>query len=392
MVEPLTSMNRDLILVILSLLTWGTGEGMFLSFEPLYLEELGADPVRIGAILGALGLAMAVAQAPAGYLADRFGRKPIMVSAWYLGVASTGIMALATSLPLFVVGLLIYGLTSWVITPLNSYVTSARGTLSVGRALTLVSATYHAGAILGPLLGGWIGEHWGLRYTFVAAAFIFILSTTMIVFIRSQDVDASLPGERRVDLFKNTRFLHFLGVVLVVMVALYLPQPLSPNFLQNEREISLGTIGQLLSVGSIGIVVLNLLLGQLSTRSAFVLGQVAVGGFAVFLWRGYGFPWFALGYFLLGGYRVAMNLSNAEVRDLVTPANMGLAYGVTTTVSLLATVIAPPIAGLLYDRNPEWIYPVSLVLIGVGVLLSLRFLSKSVERGSDLQASEVLEV
>ena len=385
-------MNRDLWLVILSLLTWGTGEGMFLAFEPLYLEELGADPVRIGAILGALGLAMAVAQAPAGYLADRFGRKPIMVSAWFLGVASTGIMALATSLPLFVVGLLIYGLTAWVITPLNSYVTSARGTLSVGRALTLVSATYHGGAILGPLLGGWIGENWGLRYTFVAAAFIFILSTMMIVFIHPQEVDVSSPGEKRIDLFKNTPFLRFLGVVLVVMIALYLPQPLSPNFLQNQREISLGMIGQLLSVGSIGIVVLNLILGQFPAHSGFVLGQAAVAGFALLVWKGTGIPWFAAGYFLLGGFRVAINMSNAQVRELVSPANMGLAYGVTTTVSMLAAVIAPPIAGLLYGQNPGWMYPLSMVLIGGGMVLSLRFLPKSVERGSNLQAGEVLEV
>jgi MFS family permease len=367
-------MNLDLLLVILSLLTWGIGEGMFLSFEPLYLQELGADPVRIGAILGALGLAMAAAQAPAGYLADRFGRKPVMVSAWLLGVASTGIMALATTLPFFVVGLLLYGLTAWVVTPLNSYVTSARGSLSVGRVLTLVSATYHAGAILGPLLGGWIGETWGLRYTFGAAAAIFVVSTGMVVFIRPQKIEAVGPGERRRDVFKNTRFLQFLGMVLIVMVALYLPQPLSPNFLQNERGLSVGTIGQLVSVGSVGIVSLNLILGQFPARVGAVLGQVAVAGFAFFLWRGTGFPWFAVGYFLLGGFRVTVNLLNAEVRELVSPSNMGLAFGMVATVGLLATVIAPPIAGMLYARNPMWMYPAGIFLIAIGTTLAWRFL------------------
>ncbi len=202
-------MNRDLILVVLSLLTWGIGEGMFISFQPLYLQEMGADPVRIGAILGGMGLAMAIAQAPAGYLADRFGRKPIIVAAWFLGLVSTGIMALATSLPFFVAGLLLYGLTAWVSTPMNSYVSSARGTLSVGRVLTLVSATYHGGAILGPLLGGWIGEQWGLRYTFFGAWIIFLVSTGFVVFIRPQAVVPAQPGERRRDLLKNTRFSPF---------------------------------------------------------------------------------------------------------------------------------------------------------------------------------------
>lgn len=386
----MANMNRDLLLVVLSLLTWGIGEGMFISFEPLYLQELGADPVRIGAILGALGISMTIAQAPAGYLSDRLGRKPLLVAAWVLGVLSTGVMAWATSLNVFVVGLLIYGLTAWVFSPLYSYVSAARGTLSMGRALTFTSASFHAGAILGPLLGGWIGENWGLRYTFVAASAVFVVSTGMIVFIRPQAVEHARPGERRRDLFKNTRYLRFLGLILMVMVALYLPQPLSPNYLQNVHGLDLGTIGQLLSVGSVGIVALNLILGHLSVRAGFILAQVAVAGFGLFLWHGNGFFWFAAGYFLLGGYRVAVNFANAEVRELVTPANMGFAFGIAAGVSLLATVIAPPIAGFLFDRNPVWTYPASLVLIGIGVGLSLRFLQRQPVK-SDVEAREVLE-
>ncbi len=74
----------------------------------------------------------------------------------------------------------------------------------------------------------------------------------------------------------------------MAMVAMYLPQPLSPNFLQNERALSLSTIGQLISVGSVGIVVLNLFLGQFPVRTGYPLGQAAVGCFALFLWWGNG--------------------------------------------------------------------------------------------------------
>ena len=45
-------MSRDFILVIISLLTWGIGEGAFLYFQPIYLEELGASPLVVGSILG----------------------------------------------------------------------------------------------------------------------------------------------------------------------------------------------------------------------------------------------------------------------------------------------------------------------------------------------------
>lgn len=384
-------MNLDLILVTLSLLTWGVGEGMFISFEPLYLQQMGADPVRIGAILGALGISMTIAQAPAGYLSDRVGRKPLLVGAWVLGIISTGLMAWATTLNLFVVGLLLYGLTAWVFSPLYSYVSAARGKLSMGRALTFTSASFHAGAILGPLLGGWIGKTWGLRYTFTVAFFIFIASTILIFLIHPQAVETAHPGERRQDLFRNKKYLRFLGVILIMMVAMYLPQPLSPNYLQNIHSLDLGQIGQLLSVGSIGIVVLNLVLGQLAVRTGLILSQVVVAGFAVFLWLGAGFPWFAVGFFLLGGYRVAANLVNAEVRELVTPANMGLAFGVAAGVSMLATVIAPPIAGFLFKQNPVWMYPVSLVMIVLSLALSFRFLHHRSPKHSDLPGAEVLE-
>ena len=80
-------MARDLILVAISLFTWGLGEGAFLSFQPLYLQQLGADPLRIGAILGGYGLAATLAHIPAGYIADRLGRRPVMWAAWIVGAA-----------------------------------------------------------------------------------------------------------------------------------------------------------------------------------------------------------------------------------------------------------------------------------------------------------------
>ena len=54
-------MSRDLILVSISLFTWGIGEGMFYMFQPLYLQQWGASPVLIGALLGGMGAAMAAA-------------------------------------------------------------------------------------------------------------------------------------------------------------------------------------------------------------------------------------------------------------------------------------------------------------------------------------------
>ena len=74
---------------------------MFLIFQPIYLTQLGANPQTIGMILGASGFAMMIAHIPAGYLADKIGRKPVLISAWVSGVLATWIMALSPNLNFF---------------------------------------------------------------------------------------------------------------------------------------------------------------------------------------------------------------------------------------------------------------------------------------------------
>ncbi len=71
-------MNRNLLLTAISLSIWGIGEGLFIYFQPIYLQEWVGDPILIGTILGGMGVAMAVAQIPAGYLSDKFGSRSIM--------------------------------------------------------------------------------------------------------------------------------------------------------------------------------------------------------------------------------------------------------------------------------------------------------------------------
>jgi MFS family permease len=368
-------MSRDLILLIFSLVTWGIGEGMFFYFQPIYLEQLGADPILIGIILGAYGVAMTIAHIPAGYLADRIGRKPMMLAAWILGTLSAWMMALANSLPFFVVGMLVYGTTLFVIAPLNSYITTARGKLSVGRAITLVSASFNIGAIVGPLIGGRIGERIGLQSTYQIAAWLFVLSTLILLSVRSQPVEWQGGNESGRRFLFEKRFLAYLFVMFIAMYAMYLPQPLAPNYLETHRGLNLEEIGWLYSISGIGIVSLSLILGQIEARIGFIVSQIAVGAFAFFLLKGTNLPWYAAGYFLLGGYKVARSLAAAQVRFLVRTSEMGLGYGLTETIGSAATVLAPPLAGYLYDRNPQWIFLSAIGLTVVALAINFRFLS-----------------
>lgn len=379
-------MNRNLIIVALSLATWGIGEGLFFFFQPLYLQQLGASPVQIGDILSLVSITMAIAHLPAGFLADRFGRRPMMLAAWLLGTFSAWIMALAGSLPVFVIGSALYGLTSFVVVPMYSYITAARGRWSVGRALTTISAFFNVGAVIGPLLGGWLSNLAGLRLNFIIAGGFLTISSLMIFFIHPQPVerqptrDATSPG----GIHFNLRYLGFMALIAFVTFSLALPQPLSQNFMQNERGLNLPQIGLLISSRSLGVILLNLTLGRTAPRLGFLIAQAGMAACTALLWLGNSLPAYMLGYLLMGSYQTARLMAQAQGRQFIDAARMGLGYAIVESVIAVTAILAPFLAGRLYSIEPVWTYSVSLVLILIGIVLAALFLPRN--PGEVLQA------
>jgi len=392
-------MPINLILIALSLFTWGVGEGMFIYFQPLYLQKWGANPVEIGAILSMMGIAMTVAQAPAGYLADRVGSRPVMWASWVLGTIAAAVMAMAGSLPVFVAGLLTYGLTSFVVAPMNSYITSVRGNWSVERALNTVSAIFHLGAVVGPIIGGLIGEAFGLQNVYRISAGLFFVSTLIVLCARRPPVE-ELGDDHALkpNLAANPRFMGLLGLVFITMFALYLPQPLTPNYLQNQQNFSLQTIGQLGAAGSLGNALIMLGLGHLSAPAGLMVGQVLVGLFALLMWQAGSLggenlrlPLFYVGYFFIGGYRLCRSMALAYARSLVKVNETGLAYGLVETGNAISAIAAPLVAGLLYARSPQWMYIATLVAIGISLLINYLMLPKRHRQSKAVQDEILVE-
>jgi MFS family permease len=371
-------LNRNLFFIAAALLLWGFGEGMFFNFVPIHLEnEFFLGKQQIGFALGAFGFFMAITHIPGGHLADRIGRRPLLVAAWLLGALSTLAMGLAKSLPLYLVGLFGYGLTAFVASPLGSYVTAARGKWEVGTALSLTTATFNMGMALGPVSGGWIAENYGIRSSYLAAFGIFVVSLLCMVFIQPQPIDRHDPEAPPQSVFNNTRFMNFLAIFAFTVFALYLSQPLTPNFLKGVRDLSLTEMGWVFSAGALGNSLLALGIGRfLHPRRGFLFAQLLVAFFAVLIWQGSGLSVFMLAYFLLGGFRAARPMAMAQARELVHDSQMGLTYGVVETVGAIIFIVAPPIAGFIFERDPFFVYPLSVGLIAVSIAIGYVFMPR----------------
>jgi MFS family permease len=353
--------HRDLAFVSISAFIWGLGEGLFIFFLPLTLQRWNTDAVQIGAVLSMIGATMAVVQVPAGYLSDRFGTRPLIFASLLLGIVSAIVMAAARSLPFFIGGLLAYGCTSFISAPMNSYVTSLRGSWTVQRAVTFRAGAFQVGAIFGPVLGGWIANTAGLSTVFWYSAGLFMASTLVMSLARRpvmlEQPEASI---HLVSPIANPRFLGFLAVVFFTIIAISVPQQLTSLYLQNVHHISIQQIGIMGTIASIGTAIIMFSLGNLRLSTGMLVGQLLLAGFAFLMWRGQNPVAYFAGYLFVGGYQLYHSMALAFSRSLVKAGDTGLAYGLVETGNALAVVVAPLAAGYLYSNRPEAVYIASL--------------------------------
>jgi hypothetical protein len=108
-----------------------------------------------------------------------------------------------------------------------------------------------------------------------------------------------------------------------------------------------------------------------------IAGQLMVVVFSISLYFG-NVPWvFGLGYFMLGGYRLSRSMLIAKIRSTIRDYEVGLAFGILETVSGVAIILTPLLAGLLYEKNPHLVYLLSIPLIFLLAVVSFLVFRKS---------------
>ena len=194
--------QRNLAVCVFGSFTTLVSLSMLLPFLPLYVEQLGVStPAGIvqwsGVAFGATFFGTAITAPLWGRLADRYGRKPMLVRAALgmavvmslIGVAHsvTGLVALR------LVAGLIGGYASASIVMIGTQAPRERA----GWALGVLSTGALAGNLIGPLVGGFLPGWVGIRGTFfVGGAMIAVAAAATILFVR-EDFDRHVDTKAR---------------------------------------------------------------------------------------------------------------------------------------------------------------------------------------------------
>lgn len=195
--SPVPVSRHAVTFVLITVFLDMVGFGLILPVLPKLIENVGHVGLDRAAVIGgwmfaAFSLAQFVFAPLMGNLADRFGRRPLLLLAIFgLGLDFI-LMALAPSLEWLFVGRIIAGIcgSSWIIA--SAYIADVTTSEARAKAFGLMGAAFGVGFVIGPAIGGLLGEL-GARVPFWAAAGISLLNFVYGWIVLPE----SLPPENR---------------------------------------------------------------------------------------------------------------------------------------------------------------------------------------------------
>jgi MFS family permease len=252
---------------------------LLLPFLPLYVEQLGVhDPAQIvewsGVAYGATFFTAALCAPLWGRLADRYGRKLMLIRA-SLGMAvAMSLIGMATSVWQLVALRLLAGLLGGYASGSNVLVATQTPKHRTGWALGVLASGIMAGNLAGPLIGGALPPLIGIRATFwLAGALIFVIFLATTFLIREErPVHAAASGKPpgAWSLVADKRpVVAMLATGMLLMFAVMSIEPIITVYVQtlvdDARRVTLVS-GVVMSACALGSILSASWLGRLADR------------------------------------------------------------------------------------------------------------------------------
>lgn len=342
-----------------------------------------------------------------GMMSDRYGRRPIML----LSLGGLAIdflfMALAPSLAWLFVGRVINGLTAASFSTANAYVADVTPPDQRAKAFGWMGSAFSFGFLVGPALGGFLGDI-DLRLPFFVAAGLTAINWLYGFFVLPE----SLPQERRVKSFdwkranpvgsltflrSHTDLLGLASVGFLFQLAHTVLPSIFVLYTGYRYGWTPGFMGlTMMATGLAGVIVQMLLIGpvvaKIGERGALLLGAAAgATGFAIygFAPNGWvyiaGVPVFALLNFLQPGLQGLMTRR-------VEANHQGQLQGANQSLQGIASVIGPIVFGTTFawSIRHEGVFhqPGAAIYLASTLLVAAFLLSLRVGRSPAAQPAE----
>ncbi len=197
----------------------GLAISQILPFLPLYVSQLGVTSHKAlsmwsGLTFSVTFLVSAIVSPMWGSLADRKGRKLMLLRA-SLGMAIAILLqAFATNVWQLFILRAIMGLTSGYIPNAMALVASQVPRERSGWALSTLSTAQISGVIGGPLLGGFLADHVGLRMVFFITAILLTISFLVTLFLIKEGVRPQVSKSERLTGKQVFASLPYPGLVI----------------------------------------------------------------------------------------------------------------------------------------------------------------------------------
>jgi DHA1 family tetracycline resistance protein-like MFS transporter len=366
--------------------------GLIIPVLPHLVEGfVGGDTASAAWWVGVFGTTFAAIQFVCtpiqGALADRFGRRPvILLSCLGLGLDFV-LMALAPSLGWLFVGRVLSAMTAASFSIANAYIADTTAPEQRAKSYGMLGAAFGLGFIVGPVVGGLLGDI-DVRAPFWAAAALALANFLYGLFVLPE----SLPVEKRTRRFDWThanpvgsllllrrypQVFALAAVVFLDALAHYVFPSVFVLFADVRFGWGIKQVGYALAaVGLCTAIVQAGLIGRivraLGERRALLIGQGAgLAGFLLYAFAGEGWV------FLLGIPVMAFwGLANPSVQALATRAvgagEQGRLQGAFMSLASLCGVFAPLMyasvfANAIVPASPFY-YPGAPFLLAAGIV------------------------
>jgi len=340
------------------------GQGVLRPTLPLYLQEvLAANYRMVTAIPTVFGLGKWVASLPTGYLLDRLGRRPLMVSG-LLVIALCDVASVITSTYAVFLGVRALAGVGWAMfgTVATTVMVGHPAAQRRGRAVSLLLMSETLGLLLGSAASGWLYQGLGVASPFVFEALCMVAAAGAVARQPLPTTDPRLAGPRGsadrrllwtvlrtpgvvVMGLTNAVLIAIQTGVLVFLFPLYLANrggvgPVIVGFL-----VGLSLLGRLLGLGLGGT--LSDRWGRLRVLIPGLVGYAAVLGTLTLLTHAGALGLWSVAIGAAAGF--VAPLPTALIADQVAPALHGVAIGYLRTMTDGGQIVGPLVMGALAD-------------------------------------------